>query len=350
MICEAFVDLIRVHPDAEAQCAALPSALDHVLLADEQAGEDAARWRRRRMNAFLAGQDHVLSLMLADLTATANSPQRCAASAPRNGHVAELEPLALAHHRVRLVSLGTAHWLARLNEFRHRHQWRVQRREYADALCGEPPFRDADHGPLQVIEVADWSLPDATGRRYPREAMSPWLDVAASATQRTALYLDQLQVRILTAADLQHPNERALEGQRGLFARTPLAADTCIGVYGGQLMDEVDQFILTDDRYLMALRSGAADLSSASVAGHTAGAHRIAVNGEGPLSMMNTTFEYDAHGQPSGHPAEGFNVKRVLYPARLEHGWHIGIPAAFTTVPIEAGAEMRFNYELAVAR
>jgi hypothetical protein len=338
---QAFVELVRSHGRATAQCEALPAALDRVLLAGGPSEGDPALWRRRRMNAFLAGQDHVLSLMLEDLAVADSECRDDRADLHGDPRVQDLEPLALAHHRVRLVSLGTAHWLTRLDEFRHEHEGRVRRRDYDDALCGAPPFRDADHGELKVLSVDDWSLPDRRGRRRPRSAVAPFLDADATSACLAALYLDRLLVRTLGEADLKCPQEEPLLGQRGLFARLPIAAGTCLGVYSGQLMDEVDQFILRDDRYLMALRSAPTGDPTATTP------RRAAINGEGPLAMMNTLFDYDAAGQPTGHPGGGYNVERVLYPARLSHGWHVGIPAAFTCADVQAEEELRFNYELA---
>jgi hypothetical protein len=330
-----FVDLVRSDGLPAAQCDAVIEALDRALLEGPADADDPTLWRRRRMNAFLAGQDLVLSLMVDDLAGPALGT---AGAEPRVG---DLEPMALAHHRLRLVRLGTTHWLARLAQFRAAHEARVRRRDYDDADCGSPPFRDADHGVLELLAADEHSLPDAHGARRAFHEIAPFVDHNASAAQRAALYLDRMGARTLGEADMQSPFERELLGQRGVFARVPLARGTCLGVYGGQLLDEVDQFIVKDDRYLMALR---ASLPPARLAPSQRSA---AVNGEGLPSVMNTRFAYDDEGRAVGHPASGFNVERVLFPARLSHGWHIAIPAAFASTDIAAGEELRFNYELA---
>jgi len=332
---QEFVDLIRSHRYVATQREALPCALDQVLLADAQPECDAAEWRRRRMNAFLAAQDHVLSLMLEDLE-PAVGPGRSDASPHDDDCVLALDPLTLAQHRVRLVRLGTAHWLTRLDEFRNEHRARVDRRAYDDAHGGAPPFRDADHGALDILSVNDWSLPDPQGKRRSVDAVAAFLGISSS--HRAEFCRERLLIRTMTEADLKSAQERDLAGQRGLFARVPMAAGTCLGVYGGQLMDDVDQFILRDDRYLMALRTGPS---------RNGMPRRVAVNGEGALSLMNTLFDYDKAGRPTGQAHHGYNVERVLYPARLAHGWHIAIPAAFTSTAVRAGDELRFNYELA---
>ncbi|MDH0868192.1 hypothetical protein [Mitsuaria sp. GD03876] len=263
---------------------------------------DSPQRRRAHMTHVLACRHRVLALMPQDGGAT---------------------PDIERGRQLALMAYGTERWLALLAQVRLGHRERVARREYASEHAGDPPFRDADHGVVHVDEVLD--------RAFAFADVEPYTDPRVSRRARAAHALRHLEPRRIVAADLRAPEELELIGQWGLFARTDIAAGTCLGVYGGQLLDEVDLFLLDDDRYLMSASEPIGE---------------VAVNGENLMSLMNTLFEFDADGRPAGHPAEGYNVTGESFAVRLRHGWSARIHAFRASADIPAGTELRWNYDL----
>lgn len=285
--------------------------------------------RRAVMQQLIAFKDQLLAYVN-----TVTSPDAAAAmvaQASAGGALAGMNAIALAQRRGQTVSAAMASWVSLVKAFRYRERHRIARRNYRDADCGAPAFRDADHDPLRLLEAEAESLPLADGTRRAFALVEPFVDNARSKRARAAEYERWMLARRIAEADLRGPHEAPLVGQRGVFARIAIPAGTCLGVYGGQLMDDVDYFLLQDDRYLMGLRSGAG---------------MAFVNGENLMSLTNTLFKVDEAGRINGHPDEGYNLQRVLFPARLSNGWHLGVPAFFASEDIPAGTELRWNYEL----
>nr|WP_297524118.1 SET domain-containing protein [uncultured Roseateles sp.] len=263
---------------------------------------DSPRRRRAHMTHVLDCQRRVLALM------------------PRDDDRTSTDERA---RQLALMSYGTERWLALLAQVRLRHRDRVARRDYAAEHAGDPPFRDADHGVVHVVDVLD--------RLEAFADVEPYTDAGVGRRTRAAHALRLLEPRRIAAADLRSPREAALIGQRGLFARHDIAAGTCLGVYGGQLLDDVDLFLLDDDRYLMSASDPIGE---------------VAVNGENLLSLMNTLFLFDADGRPDGHPVAGYNVRGESFRVRLRHGWTARIHAFRASEDIPAGRELRWNYDL----
>lgn len=282
------------------------SAVDRMLQAGCDAAArltDAAQRRRALMRHVMDSRDRILAMMGSD--------------EPDGVELAErTRQLALMKH-------GTSRWLAMVRRIRYHERGRVARREYRLAPAGAQPFRDADHGEIAVRSVAGDSTRFAD--------VEPFTCAQASRRARAQLGLRWLLPRRMTASDLRSASERALIGQWGLFARTAIPAGTCIGVYGGQLLDDVDLFLLQDDRYLM---------SASDVLGE------VAVNGENIMSLMNTLFEVDEHGEVTGHPAQGYNIVAEPFRVTLQHGWQARIRAFRAAEDIPAGVELRWNYGL----
>lgn len=267
---------------------------------------DPAQRRRAHMTHVLDCQHRVLALMPQD---------------------DETLPTGERARQLSLMSYGTERWLALLAQVRLQHRERVARREYAAEHAGDPPFRDADHGVVHIADVLE--------RAEAFADVEPYTDARVSRRTRALQALRLLEPRRIAAADLRSPGEVALIGQRGLFARHDIPAGTCLGVYGGQLLDEVDLFLLDDDRYLM---SASDPIGS------------VAVNGENLLSLMNTLFLFDAEGRTLGHPPAGYNVRGESFPVRLRHGWTARIHAFRASEDIPAGRELRWNYDLGGTR
>ena len=263
---------------------------------------DSPRRRRAHMTHVLDCQRRVLALM------------------PRDDDRTSTDERA---RQLALMSYGTERWLALLAQVRLRHRDRVARRDYAAEHAGDPPFRDADHGVVHVVDVLD--------RLEAFADVEPYTDAGVGRRTRAAHALRLLEPRRIAAADLRSPREAARIGPRGLFARHDIAAGTCRGVYGGQLLDDVDLFLLDDDRYLMSASDPIGE---------------VAVNGENLLSLMNTLFLFDADGRPDGHPVAGYNVRGESFRVRLRHGWTARIHAFRASEDIPAGRELRWNYDL----
>jgi|GEM_PF-532009 len=242
-----------------------------------------------------------------------------------------LDSMARAQLVLDLMRSGGARWESMVKQYRHAERNRVHRRMWRQDLCGDYPFRDVDHGPCHVLDADDLSKPARSGRRYSYVDVFPFACPSTSKSERAALYNDLMQVRSLVEQDLKTPDEQALIGQRGVFAKVQIAAGTCLGIYGGQLLDEYDLFLVMDGRYL---------LSASDEPG------RVCVNGETMLSLVNTLFVADENGEKKRHPPTGYNVEVAFFPAQLLHGWAISVPALFATEDIAAGEELRWNYGL----
>jgi len=251
--------------------------------------------------------------------------------------VRELDDISLALHRLQLVQSGSGRVFSMLRQVRYRHRHRIARREYRDEDCGNYPLRDAEHAVVPVHSAGAHSLSSISGRTYDYAGLEPYLSPRLSKRARAALYRRHLLARTMTAADLQSPHEQALIGQRGVFATVPIAPGTCVGVYGGQILDEADGFLAqaADGRYLIN--------ASPDRAG------QAFINGETLLSLMNTHFLFDRQGQPCGHPVNGYNVECADFLVEAAYGWKLVVYGFFATTEIRPGEELRWNYRLGQA-
>jgi hypothetical protein len=293
---------LQVDAEAGVGFESLERMLDEGCAAAERLPHAAQR-RRALMQHVLHSRDRILALMNDD-------------EADRIGAAERAHQLALMRH-------GTARWLAMVRRIRFRERWRVARRDFRVEPCGTYPFRDADHGELALQSVQ--------GDASAFADVEPFTCHRVSRRVRAATTLRWLLPRRLTAADLRAASERPLIGQWGLFARVAIPAGTCLGVYGGQLLDDVDLFLLEDDRYL---------ISASDELG------QVAINGENLPSLMNTLFELDEQGAVTGHPPSGYNVVPETFRVTLRHGWHACIRAFRAADDIPAGHELRWNYGL----
>lgn len=289
-------------PDEQAAFGAVDRMLEEGCLAAGRLRDPAQR-RRALMQHALQSRDHILALMGDDEQDAVGLVDRA--------------------HQLALMKHGTSRWLAMLRRIRYQERRRVSRRDYRLGPCGAYPFRDADHEEVAIRSVDG----DASGFAD----VEPFTCARASRRARAQASLRWLLPRRMVPSDLRSVSERALIGQWGLFARVAIPAGTCVGVYGGQLMDEVDLFLLQDDRYLM---------SASDVLGE------VAVNGENTMSLMNTLFEFDEHGAVSGHPTGGYNVVAQSFRVTFQHGWRARIRAFRAAHDIAPGSELRWNYGL----
>ena len=274
---------------------------------------DAARRRAQHREHLLELLDHLDRLQSAPLP-------------PDRGS----EP-DLTMQRMSLINAGLARWNHLLARLRYVNRARVHRRVHTDFGLRAGPWRDVDHGDLTLVEIDATSQPADSGCRHGREAVLPFIAPRRRAAARAALYKHWLMPARLERRHLRAPHETPLLGQWGVFAARPIASGTCLGAFGGLLLDPVDGFLLRDHRHA---------ISASREPG------RVTLNGENVLSLVNTLFEVDAKGVWTGHPATGYNCEMAHFPARLAHGWDVVVVACFASQDIDAGAELRWNYHL----
>lgn len=313
MNCDLDLDTVLAHDDLVGQIESLRTLLNHAM-AEAARLSDAAARRRAEMATLVGYKDMMMRLV--DMP----PPPACP------------DPLQFAPRRVQLLCAGTDEWVATMERMREREMPLLARRDHDDAHCGDPPFRTNDQGPLTLLEASPQSLPTPSGRTHAFDAVAPFVAADTDREGRERACRRWVGQRTLNAADLRHPSEFELIGQRGLFAVADIPAGTCVGVYGGLVLDEVGIFLTTHTRYL---------LSPPAVGGR-----RCAINGEGLLSLANTLFVLDADGKPIGHPEAGYNMEAAQFEARFDHGWRLRLPAFFTTEDVPAGSELRWNYRL----
>ncbi len=310
---DTFFDTVFARDELFGQIEALRTLLNAAMA---QAGsiENPPERRRAEMSTLVGFKDMMMRLV--DMP----PPEGCS------------DPVKFAPRRVQLLCAGTDEWVAVLERMRERESAMLERRDYDESHCGDPAYRTADHGPLTLIEASPRSLTSPSGQAYAFASVAPFIEASGNADSRESAYRRWVGQRTMVASDLRDPSEFELIGQRGLFAVADIPAGTCVGVYGGLLLDEVGIFLTAQTRYL---------LSPPAVNGR-----RCSINGEGLIALANTLFVLDADGKPCGHPAEGYNMEAAQFDARFNHGWNLRIPAFFTTTDVLAGEELRWNYRL----
>ncbi len=324
-----FAVLEALLQDGHAAACALPTPMER-----RHAHRQHFLWFDGVINALAAreGLDKMLAsglrLYIAD--PTADIPQDAAASAAPP--ITREQFMDLLQHHVALVKSASAGSRLLRTQVRQQYRDRVQRRDLGDALCGTYPFRHADLGIVHVRPAEALGSVSRSGTRYAYADVEPFTRDSLSPAERAALYQSRLQVKTMTAEDLQSPEEHGLIGQRGVFARTDIPAGVCLGVYGGLIMDPVDTFLLEDYSHLI----GASDEPG-----------RICVNGETMMSLVNTRFLFDAQGQIAGHPDTGYNVEEASFNVRTSDQREMVLHAYFSATPIAPGTELRVCYELA---
>lgn len=314
---EQFQAAVFTPSGSTSKCEALVALIDREFEAIDRLPPGIER-RKAHVATFLRFKDFLCDLAAPD--------------SPAVGSDEFLDDMARLQLELDLMRSGGARWHALIKQYRHVERDRVHRRTWRQRLCGDYPFRDVDHGPCHVLHADEWSKPAKSGRRYSYVDVFPFACPSTPKSGRAALYNDRLQVRTLVEQDLKTPHEQALVGQRGVFAKVRIATGTCLGIYGGQLLDEYDVFVVMDGRYLHSVSNEAG---------------RVCVNGETMLSLANTLFVVDENGEMKRHPETGYNMEVAYFPARLSHGWSISVPAMFATQDIAAGEELRWNYALA---
>jgi len=230
-----------------------------------------------------------------------------------------------------IVLAGLARYNHLLARFRYEHRERVVRRIDRDFGASAFPLRDPDHGELRLVDIPAESRPGDDGRTLSSQCVLPYLEPHVRGRVRAQRCRRWLQPARLERRHLRSTHEAPLLGQWGVFAARRVPAGTCVGVFGGLVLDEADGLALRNHRHA---------ISASAVPG------RVTVNGENILSLVNTLFETDEQGVWTGHPATGFNTDMAQFDVRLSHGWDVRIVACVATQDIPAGNELRWSYRL----
>jgi hypothetical protein len=316
--------LAPAHPDEQQRV--LLSLLEQPY-AEAQALPTETERRNAHLKHILHTKELIEALVGPQLMARAASLQATGrldpTATPEAGNMGDVM------QRFRLAHAGGSYFFSALERVRHQYRHRVARREFSDERCGDYPWRDVEHEELHVRPSGHFSEPSEQGICYPWSLVEPYTRAGMGRLERALLYQSRLLVRELTAEDLKTPDEQALIGQRGVFAKAVIPTGSCIGVYGGQLLDRADLFILQDDRYL---------ISASSTPGEKG------INGENMMAIMNTHYLLDAQGKVAGHPPAGYNVEPAAFAVETMHGERLVIHAYFAICDIAAGEELRWNY------
>lgn len=241
-------------------------------------------------------------------------------------NVADSDPIVRARHELRLFNLVLATvdhvlWSIAPNEFTD------PRRSYDDGLDGAYPFRWLD-GEQAAVKID--ANPGNDLSQTQSDRIEPYVDPAMSDTHRADLYAENLYCRRIIESDLLHPQERALVGQWGVFARRRIAEGTCIGVYGGTLLDSESLIMLSDKRYLAKVTAP--------------GGPDYFVNGENILSLMNTMLLFDDKGTAVAQDTRRHNVHAQAFRCQTTRGISLSLVAFFAANEIEKDEELRWNY------
>lgn len=323
---EEFLATVLAPANPEEQQEVLLSLLDRPY-AEAQALPTETERRDAHLKYVLRTKELIETLVGADLLARAANLQATGQLDP--AAMPDLGSMGGMMQRFRLAHAGGSYFFSALQKVRQLYSHRVARREFRDELCGDYPWRDVEHEEVHVRPVGAHSAPSALGHCYPWTLVEPYTRAGMGRLERAALYQSRLLVRQLMAEDLQSPDEQGLIGQRGVFARTAIQAGTCVGVYGGQILDRADLFILQDDRYL---------ISASAMPGEKG------INGENMMAVMNTHYLLDEQGLFAGHPHTGYNVEPAAFAVETSRGEPLIIHAYFATCDIDAGRELRWNY------
>ncbi len=347
---------VAAHDCTDGQWHALEAHIAHCFESARQIGDDESR-----KNAFWSIAAEVLEQsrqLISDDGRKALYAECVAGSSPQfwNGtwpwadkmrsevgprlpaRIAGLTPAARAHHELRLFNLALANvnhvlW----DEASRAFSFPVRR--YAPERDGAYPFRWPD-GSAAVVEIG----PNPALDPAPGPALGPALDSALIASigpyvdpalphaDRERLYRENFHGRRMEARDLVHPEEIALIGQWGAFAKRRIPEGVCLGVYGGTLLDYESTIMLPDRRHL-------ANVSTSDGPGYY-------VNGENVTSLMNTLFTFDTQGRIVAQSPGPYNVRAQAFGAATANGIRLSLVAFFSSCEIEQDTELRWNYGL----
>jgi len=334
----ALSEIVAQHNNAEDQCCALEV---HVLKQFEAASSVSDEENKRKtfwsiaQTIFQQSRQLISPQSLPALAASGGNERfwnrnwywqeklQSEIGPPRPQSMACLGSTSRANHELRMFNLvlGTVnHVLWDLAP----HEFTAPRRPYTVKLDGEYPLQWADGTPAVVQFDANPDLDPAL-----LERIKPYIDPARSNADRAALYHTNLDGRRMNESDLTCPQEKALIGQWGVFAKRRIPAETCLGIYGGTLLDEEHLITIADRRYL---------------AKGEATEPQYVVNGENIMSLLNTILLFDADGQVIAQDTQQHNVRSQPFSCKTTSGDVVSLIAFFSSQEIEQDSELRWNY------
>jgi hypothetical protein len=210
--------------------------------------------------------------------------------------------------------------------FKHAHA--IARLVYAPEVDMRYPFRDEASNPVVVATLQQFGRPDDGTRTYVADPVWPYLQADEASDARAMRYHSQIHCRAMLPTDLCDPREHALVGERGVFAVRDLEAGACLGVYGGRLMNAATYYACIDPTFVLST---------------TVDGIESWIDGENILAMANTAFAYEGE-RPARQAGAGYNMEAAVFHALSRCGRRFAIRAFFTTEPVAAGTELRWNY------
>lgn len=209
--------------------------------------------------------------------------------------------------------------------------------------AGKFPFRHAG----RPLKLQGWKLENTNGSlqapQNATELVKPFLDPLLSEESRRELYSQNVRIDTFTQNDVSTNKylqftERYLVGQKKLSAKRDLKKDTCIGVYGGQVLS----------------KNALADMDRASLNNLMKcdwAWDRFVLDGDGPMTMMNTIFELNQEGNNIAQATSGYNVNKFLIDSGLEKDSPLysdlkifNFAAFFTAKDVREGEELKWDY------
>jgi hypothetical protein len=240
--------------------------------------------------------------------------------------VASLCPAMRSDHELRMFNLALAtvdHVLWNLAS----SAFTAPRRDYEAVFDCAYPFRWLDGVPA-VVQIDVNPGPDLSQVVFDR--VGPYIDPAMSDADRAHLYAENLYYRRIIESDLLQPQEGALIGQWGVFSKQRIPEGTCIGVYGGTLLERESVIMLSDRRYLVKVT--------------TPGMPEYFVSGDNVTSLMNSMFLFDEKGRVAAQDTRHHNVRPHAFRCKTTTGIVFSLIAFFASHEIEPDTELRWSY------
>ncbi|CAB3772653.1 SET domain-containing protein [Paraburkholderia solisilvae] len=198
------------------------------------------------------------------------------------------------------------------------------RRSYSALSNGYYPLVDLDGQDIPVRL-------DATVDAVLSHAVAPFLDPRLTPAERSYLYDRNLAVTTIMSGHLTSEFERTLLGQAGVIANRFIDPGTCLGVYGGVLLEKNHSVRPFDNRFIFCVDGK--------------GNEDRYIDGENILSLINTAFTYDTKGAIIGSADEQtYNVMSKPVRCILPDGDELTMPAYFSKRAIPPGTELRVDY------
>ncbi|MDD7787910.1 SET domain-containing protein [Ralstonia pseudosolanacearum] len=213
-----------------------------------------------------------------------------------------------------------------VSEFKAKHAF--ERLPYSPEIDARYPFRDEAFNSVYIGSRDALVRPFDASHDFDPATVWPYLDASLAPPERAQLYHGKILCRIMQSADLKHPGERDLIGQRGVFATREIQPGECLGIYGGRLMTPAIASMCLDDSFVLSCSTQKEECF---------------IDGENILAMTNTIFAYE-DDCPVAQAEDGYNTVTARFNATSRCGRSFSVGASFATAFIAPGTELRWNY------